>query len=97
MGAGLMSSCAVQPPQLPPPVPLDEAQVKTAAEAQFIALRWVVRDSSTVRQLRLDQVQVYEAPTQWQVYIRRRIDTKPGVVLIAVDKRTAVPAYVPLK
>ncbi|RAK66113.1 hypothetical protein [Hymenobacter edaphi] len=60
--AAALGSCAVRPPR---PVPLAEAQVKTAAEAREIALRWVAQDSSTVRQLRLDQVEVQEQPAGW--------------------------------
>ncbi|GAB2954132.1 hypothetical protein GCM10027048_19340 [Hymenobacter coalescens] len=98
LAAGLVGSCALRPPQVVPlAVPLAEAQVKTAAEARAIALRWVAQDSSAVRQLRLDEVTVYEEPAWWQVYIRRRANVKPPSVLVAVDKRTGQAQWVPLR
>ncbi|GAB3841488.1 hypothetical protein [Hymenobacter jeollabukensis] len=91
----VLGSCAAR--QSKPVVPLAEAKVKTAAEAQAIALRWIAQDSSEVRHLRLDQVEVQEQPAGWEVFIRRNDNRKPGGTLIVVDKRTGKPTNVPLK
>lgn len=89
-----LTGCATRAPRA---VPLAEARVQTAAEAQAIALRWVAQDSSLVGQLRLEEVAVQEQPAGWQVFIRRNDHRKPADALIWVDKRTGRLVRVPLR